>query len=102
MTYSIFSIVSIVLVVSVVAAIGVHLGAEGAAVVSGPVCCTVSPVSQASCGFGQQDAVTRTIYCSPDETMKGCCAREMAVLLDSYVKVDGAMPGVCGSQNPFR
>ena len=99
---SAFAIVAIVLAVAALCVVHFNAGAEGNVVVSGPVCCTVSPVSQASYGFSQQDAVTKTVFCDPVSSMYMCCFNEMSEELGSYVMVGGARMGACGSQNIFN
>ena len=95
------ALVAVVLVVAVCCSIHFDSGVEGNVVVYGPVCCTVTPAGQASYGFSQLNAVTETVQCQPTQSMKSCCFTKLADKYRSYVLVNGAFPGECGSQTPF-
>jgi hypothetical protein len=99
MKYATYGIIAAVLVIAVAGLVNFDQGAQGGVVINGPVCCSVTPYTQASYGFAQYGTVTETVMC--DNTRPHvCCMNKMTARLRLPVVVNGAIVGACGTSSP--
>lgn len=99
MKYETFGIIAAVLVIAIAGMVSFGEGAAGGVVVSGPVCCSVTPYTHASYGMAQYGTVTQTVMC--DNTQPHvCCMNKMTAKLRLPVVVNGAMVGACSASAP--
>jgi len=99
MKYATYSIIAAVLVVAVVGLVNFDPGVQGGVVVNGPVCCSVTPYTQASYGYAQYGTITETVMCDNMQPHL-CCMNKLSAQLRLPVVVNGAMVGSCSASGP--
>ncbi|MBW3018767.1 hypothetical protein KY329_01105 [Candidatus Woesearchaeota archaeon] len=99
MKYETYGIIAAVLVIAVAGMVTFDGGVSGGVVINGPVCCSVTPYTQASYGVAQYGTVTETVVCNNMQPHV-CCMDKMTAQLRLPVVVNGAMVGACGQSSP--
>ena len=94
-----FGVIAVVMTIAVIGLVNLDDGAAGGVVVNGPVCCTVTPYTQASYGIAQYGTITETVMCDNTQP-RLCCSSKLSSMLRLPVVVNGAVVGACGAQGP--